>query len=236
MSENYAQESYAMTDWLGDPRHAEPCGAFPADAERVSHTGLVAWHGDAFAENLVELSVGDGEGVLFVEQVGAVSARTARASGATLQSRILRVQLHGSTQASTFRRSLAALLWKELDLRCTRPRTLDAESNARLTAWMLEHLRVATFPVDDRRRLKQLESDAVRRLDPVLNLADVANTPGRRQLRALRRKHLSVSGADVERIERLLKLHAAASAGGEGSDFLRRRLEHEQRRLAAQSG
>jgi hypothetical protein len=197
---------------------------------------VCAWHGDAFAANLVELSLGEDDGPLFVEQVGAVSARTARASGATLQSRIVRTQLHGSTQASTLRRSFAALLWKELDLRCTRPRTLDAESNARLTAWMVEHLSVATYPIDDRPALKLYEADAVRRLDPVLNLVDVANTPGRRQLRALRRKHLSVSSADVERIERLLKLHAAASAGGDGSDFLRRRLEHEQRRLAAQPG
>ena len=100
---------------------------------------------------------------------------------------------------------------------------------------MLEHLSVATFPIDDRSRLKQLEVDAVRRLDPSLNLVDVANTLSRRQLRALRRKHLSVSSTDLERIERLLKLHAAAAAGGDGSDFLRRRLEHEQRRLAAQS-
>jgi hypothetical protein len=62
----------------------------------------------------------------------------------------------GRTGSSTLRPSLAGLLADELQLKC-RPRNaanpasfanfgLDAAGDARLTAWMLEHLRLAVWP------------------------------------------------------------------------------------------
>ena len=234
--DEHLREINAMVVWLLEPRNAEPCATFPIDADRASRPGVYAWHGDGTASELVRRSLGASAHPLFVGQAGAVSARASRVSGATLKSGIVRHHLHGTIRASTFRRSLAALLWDELDLRCDGPRTLDTGSNARLTRWMSAHLSVATVPVDDRSRIGRIESDLVDVLDPALNLVNVANTPARKRLRALRRRHVSVATADLERIDRLLKIHAAQSQGSaDGQDFLARRLAHEQRRVARSS-
>jgi hypothetical protein len=227
VGEGTAEEWDAMITWLRDPGHAEPCCTFPCNPEQ----------GDDFANDLIAGSLGSAVGPLYVDQAGANSRRVGRASGATLNSQIVRHHLRGSTRASSLRRSFAALLWNELELRCGSPPGLEPASNQRLSDWMFEHLQVATVPVDDRVKLGVLGPYVIDALDPALNLGRrLWNSPGRKRLRALRRRHLSVSSADADRIERLLKLHAAAKAGGEGSDFLTRRLEHEQRRIAGQWG
>ena len=224
----------AMCEWLQDPANAEPCATFPVDAARVSGPGVYAWHGDAAASALVSGQLLAIAHPLYVDQAGADSSRTRRASGATLKSAIVRHHLHGGTQASSLRRALAALLWNELDLRCVRPRVLEAESNARLTAWMLEHLSVTTVPFDDRSSLGLVVADLISLRDPPLNLGRYPNTPSRKRLRALVRKHFSLASADADRIDRLLKLQAFAAGQDSGSDFLRRRVMQEQRKVVAQ--
>ena len=132
------------------------------------------------------------------------------------------------------RRALGALLWNELDLRCVRPRVLEAGSNDRLTAWMLEHLTVTTVPFDDRLSLGLVASELVFSLDPALNLGRYPNTPSRKHLRALVRRHFSLASADADRIDRLLKLQAFAAGQDSGTDFLRRRVMQEERKVVDQ--
>ena len=184
-----------MAEFLEVPRNAEPCATFPADPERVSTPGMYAWHGDASANELVRTTLGVSRiNPLYAGQAGATSALIERASGATLKSRIVGNHLRGNTRASTFRRTLAALLWDELSFSCIRPRTLDAASNTRLTDWMFEHLSVATAPVSDGSRLGKIEVGILDLLDPPLNLMKVARTDGRKELRALRSAHLGTKG------------------------------------------
>ena len=180
-----------IVEWLRDPDSSEPCAEFPRDVERASHAGLYAWHGDDVALDVVRDVLGaPAINPLYAGQAGAESSVVGKPSGATLASRIRSNHIRGNTRVSTFRRTWAALLWDQLGLNCTRPRTLDPEGNIRLTAWMIEHLRVAMVPLDDRARLGVIEGQVLASLDPPLNLNKVASTDSRRRLRDLRRQHL----------------------------------------------
>ena len=114
---------------------------------------------------------------------------------------------------SSFRRSLAALLWDELDLHCVAPKRLGPESNARLTEWMLAHLRVATVVVDDIASLWLISEYIGHRLDPPLNLDGYAHCPQRERIRALRTRHFSSIRADDDRSARFRELRAFAGSG-----------------------
>jgi hypothetical protein len=234
VGQGYVDELNGMMEWLRDPANAEPCATFPADAARVASAGVYAWHGDAAFNELIERELRSRASPLYVDQAGGDARRTGRPSGATLQSRIVRHHLRGSPRAANFRRSLASLLWDELELRCDRPQVLEMASNARLSAWMREHLSVATVPVADRTKLWLITADLVDFLDPALNLTNLANTPGRKRLRALRRRHFSWSSADADRIERLANLHKFARSNPE-NEFLKRRIAQESKRFFAET-
>ena len=198
MDDGYIQHIRWLAEWLGDPGHAEPCSAFPIASDRGSFTGVYAWHGDASADASVRKVLGPvSPGPLYLGRAGS-----------TLNKRILRDDLR-NTRASTFRRSLAAILWDELELRCAGPNAIEAASDARLTEWMVEHLGVAVVPIFDRYNAVQIEADVLRQLDPPLNTVKVMNSLARRHLRHLRRLHLSVSSAVFDEIEELRKIRVA---------------------------
>jgi hypothetical protein len=224
-------DTETLAAWLGDPANAEPCATFPTDAGAAAGPGTYAFHGDAEASEVVGLVLGSPVQPLFVDQAGGSSLRTHRASGATLKSAIGRTHLRGTTQASSFRRSLAAVLWNELDLRCERPKHLDAESNARLTEWMLEHLSVATQPFEDRATLTVVARDIALRLDPQFNLVGHRPSPARRRIRKLRTRYFRLATADDERIRRIVDMERLVALEPEGGEFLRRRLQQEVEKL-----
>ena len=234
MGQGYVDELNAMIEWLRDPANAEPCATFPADATRAASAGVYAWHGDDAFNELVERELRSRVSPLYVDQAGGDARRTGRPSRATLQTQILRHHLRGSPRAANFRRSLASLLWDQLELRCDRPQVLELSSNARLSAWMREHLRVATVPVEDRSKLWLINADVVDFLDPVLNLTNRPNTPGRKRLRDLRRRHFSWSSAEADRIERLASLHRFARHNPE-NEFLKRRVAQESKKFFAET-
>lgn len=120
----------------------------------------------------------------------------------------------GSTTGhSTLRRSLAALLADQLQLRPV-PRekapphrfalfALDEPSDARLTEWMREHLRLATWvmPAEVEESLAAVESAAITRWAPPLNLKgspapsrDLSNA----RARMARRAQESVQAGSME--------------------------------------
>jgi hypothetical protein len=231
MTDNEYPDAAKLAAWLGDPANAEPCATFPLDAGAVAVPGIYVFHGDAVASEVVGLVLRCHVRPLFVDQAGGRSSRTHRASGATLESAIGRTHLRGSTLASSFRRSLAAVLWNELELRCERPKRLDAESNARLTGWMLEHLSVATLAFDDRITLTLLASDIAHRLDPHCNLVNHPNCAARRRLRKLRARYFTLATADDERIRRIVDMERLVALDPEGGEFLRRRLQQELEKL-----
>ena len=91
------------------------------------------------------------------------------------------------------RRTLAGLLAGHLDLHA-QPRTpaapgyfdrfgLEADGDARLTAWMVEHLRLAVWPSPPGTDLDTTETDVLTALVPPLNLSKV-RSPWRAQVTA----------------------------------------------------
>src|SRR3954464_15501742 len=119
----YDQEIKRLADWLSDPGNAEPCAGFPVDADLASRSGIYAWHGDEVVRELLSTHLGP---------VGTDPLYLGRTT-TTLNARMLRGRLH-SARSSTLRRSLAVMLWDELDLRRAGRNTIDAGSNARLTS------------------------------------------------------------------------------------------------------
>jgi hypothetical protein len=198
VNDGYLQHIKELAEWLGDPGHAEPCSAFPIASDRGSFAGVYAWHGDASADALVSTVLGPGR----------TSPLYLGRTSSTLNKRILRDDLR-NTKTSTFRRSLAAILWDELELRCAGPNAIEAASDARLTEWMLEHLSVSVVPIFAKSNLAVIEGGVLRQLDPPLNTVKVVNTAGRARLRRLRRLHLSVSDAVFDEVEELRKVRAA---------------------------
>jgi hypothetical protein len=219
---------------LGNPANAEPCATFPHDRMGTVEPGIYAWHGDDEADRILGAVLGEPLHPLFVDAAGATSFQTGRASAATLESAIGRTHLHGSTQASTFRRSLAAVLWNELGLRCDRPKRLDAESNARLTAWMLEHLSVVAVPCPNRRRLAYAAESVRSFVDPPFNLSGYSSSPARRVVRRLRKRYFSLATADDERIRRIVDMERLVKLDPDGGEFLRRRLQQEIEKLSTE--
>jgi len=99
----------------------------------------------------------------------------------------------GKTGWSTVRRTLAGLLATHLELHA-QPRTpsapgyfdrfgLDAAGDARLTAWMVEHLRLAVWPSPPGADLGVVETAVLIALVPPLNLSKV-RSPWRGQVTA----------------------------------------------------
>jgi len=109
----------------------------------------------------------------------------------------------GKTGSSTVRRSLAALLAEELELIAV-PRNLrkpDGSANfalehagdARLSTWMEQRLRLATWVKPEQATLEDVETAFVRRLRPPLNLDEVGEP--RDRLRQARRRLADVARA-----------------------------------------
>jgi hypothetical protein len=176
-----------LVQHLGDDANAESARSFPRDAARAERPGLYAWWVDDEGRSILETSIGGNlSALIYAGQAGATSARSLTERSATLRSRITGNHLNGNIGSSTFRKTLTALLKEPLDLRVAGARKLDIASNAKVSAWMRDHLQVATVPVDDRGTLLAIEEGVLRRLNPPLNLMGMAPSPERRRLSALR--------------------------------------------------
>lgn len=149
--------------------------------------GLYAVHGDSQAwERLGLATAGDGRPLYVGKAERSLAGRD--------------VHTHfrsGRTGSSTLRRSLAALLRDPLDLRA-QPRNpappghfanygLEPAGDERLTAWMCEHLRLATWTASVDLFLGDLETAVLAALQPPLNI-DKVRTPWRAQVRAARKR------------------------------------------------
>lgn len=201
MIDEYNEEIKRLADWLSDPGNAEPCGRFPVDAERGSMAGIYAWHGDEVAGELVTEAIGTlPPGPLYLGRTNT-----------PLNTRMVRNHLR-NTKSSTFRQSLAAILWDDLGLRCADPKAIDPASETRLTQWMLDHLSVAVVPIADRPNVARIEADVRGCLELPLNLNRRPATQGSKRLRVLRRRHLSVSEDWLDEFDQLLKIRAAEAS------------------------
>lgn len=176
-----------MVRRLADRANGEPAAGFPRDRDLASHPGLYAWY--ASPPGLDLLSAAFGERIdqpIYAGQAGANSAKAGIERSATLYTRIRSNHLRGNLKASTFRRTLAAVLREPLGLELDAPRVLSRAGKDVLTAWMAEHLEIVIAPHDDRSQLAAVEHAVLQALDPPLNLDQMPTTPVRARLEVLR--------------------------------------------------
>lgn len=162
---------------LLDPQHS----ITPADLELVpSSAGLYGWSVDPIGARELNrcLRLPIRAGLLFVGQVGVLSARLTSDPVLTLREHIDGVQLNGRARASTFRMTLATVLRQHLQLS-----SLD---DPRLIDWMREHLTVTVWPVDDVSTLADLERRVVADLRAPLNLDQAPSSAYRDRLSEMR--------------------------------------------------
>ena len=135
------------------------------------HPGIYAigFEGDNFPFPLTTLSVTNGD-IIYIGKTNSSQKR-----------RVLNTHFRsGRTGSSTLRRSLGALLRKELTLKPI-PRSLVngrvrdykfiIESENKLTEWMINNLTVSFYNyLGGKRLLRELESEIISILNPILNI------------------------------------------------------------------
>ena len=177
----------ALVDRLTNPANSEPAAGFPADRSGAEHPGLYSWWADD--ETLSMLSALFGArlpSLIYAGQAGATSTRVRKIPKSTIHSRIRDNHLHGNVGASTFRKTLTAVLFEPLTLQLSGPDRLIKASNDAVSAWMRAHLRIVVAPHDDREDLAEVEQAVLKRMDPPLNLEGMSPTPIRTKLSVLR--------------------------------------------------
>lgn len=148
---------------------------------------MYVWWGDAEACAVLGAEMGLALGpLLYVGQAGATKWPSGRRSNATLARRIVRQHIRGNARSSTFRRTISALLLDRLSLIVAAGGRLDRPSNARVSAWIAEHLTVGIAPFDDRDSLGRIERLVLDEIDPPLNLGQCVPSEARSRLTQVR--------------------------------------------------
>ena len=163
---------------------------WPAGLTCLDRPGLYAWWADE--TGAADLSRGLGftiePGRIYAGQAGATKWPSGKTGTNTLGKRIGQMHLGGKVRMSTFRWTLASLLFDQLEMRAQASMLITPASEQALTEWMRGHLSVAVHPHEDRDTLAGLEHAVLERLDPPFNLRHVQPTPVRHRLSELRRR------------------------------------------------
>jgi len=179
----------ALEDLAGAPVLV-PARDWPAGVTCVDRPGLYAWCVDD--AGAADLSCGLGltidPGCIYAGLAGATWWPSGKTTDHTLGRRIGQMHLGGKVRMSTFRWTLAAVLFDQLEVQVQAWMRITPASEQALSEWMREHLCVAVHPYDDRDTLAGLEHAVLERLDPPLNLRHMQPTPVRRRLSEMRRR------------------------------------------------
>jgi GIY-YIG catalytic domain len=179
----------ALAD-LDESPQLVPARDWPAGLGGLDRAGLYAWWVDE--AGAADLSSGLGltvaSGRIYAGQAGATKWPSGRAGDDTLGKRIGQMDLGGRVRMSTFRWTLAAVLFDLLDMQVRASMLITPPSEQVLTEWMRERLSIAVHPHDDRDTLGGLEHAILEHLDPPLNLGHLPPTQVRERLTELRRR------------------------------------------------
>lgn len=166
-------------------RAVRPAELADLPPERLDGPGLYSWFVDR--DGAAELSSGLGHeitpGLLYVGQAGATKWPSGTPSRSTLRKRLAGQHVRGRRSASTFRRTLGAVLDEARGTTTAR---------GELTAWIHGHLSVVPLLVEDADTLGELEEQVVRSLCPPLNLDHSGPSDVRTRLRGLRARAATV--------------------------------------------
>ncbi|MEJ7634371.1 DUF6884 domain-containing protein [Aeromicrobium sp.] len=162
---------------LADQRHAVPASELTS---LPNSPGLYGWFVDPIGARELNrsLMLPVRSGLIFVGQVGGSSWQSLADPVLNLRDHVERIQLHGRARASTFRMTLATVLRDHLHM--------TSLEDPKLTAWMLEHLSVATWAHDNFGELRELEQAVIGELDPPLNVDHLPASEYRARLTQMR--------------------------------------------------
>jgi hypothetical protein len=167
-----------------------PVCDWPAGVDCLGDAGLYSWWVDE--PGAADLSKGLGlelaPGRIYAGQAGATFWPSGKPGRHDLGGRIGGMHLNGRVRSSTFRLTLASILFQELGVQVQAAGVITPASEAALSAWMKRHLSVAVCACSDRDSLEGLEREVLARLDPPLNLMHMQATPVRTRLSELRRR------------------------------------------------
>ncbi|SFL38148.1 DUF6884 domain-containing protein [Geodermatophilus ruber] len=174
------RDPYVIPDvsWLLDPEHAvAPADFLAAGRANVDRPGLYSWWVDAEGAHALSAALGDlvDPGLVYAGRAGGVRPNGSSSTN-TLWGRVAEMHLGGNRSFSTFRLTLAA---------CLSAAAGRVVTEAELSAWMHEHLRVAVLPLEPD-EVSAGETELLKVADPPLNLSGVARTPLRQTLSRLR--------------------------------------------------
>jgi hypothetical protein len=156
----------------------------PAAGGIPNEPGVYAWFCDE--DGLLQLPFDGaraGRGAIYV---GIAPSRLG--SKQMLRSRVCGNHLRGNISASTFRLSLAAVLWQQEKWALTRRGNralLARDANDALSDWLHCHLRISWIV---RREPWQMEAQVIKAMSPVLNLAQNRQHPYGWTLREARQR------------------------------------------------
>jgi hypothetical protein len=185
-----------LTSELATPVTLAKAKHSPDDGGVPSGPGLYAWWTttDDALHDLPRASQAKDSGLRLL-YVGIAPSRAS--SSATLRSRVLGQHVGGNLASSTFRRSLAALLWEQQGWRpVTTPGGKIAfarEDNAALTRWQEQHLRLAWCVVFEP---WTREGELIAEMLPPLNLAENGGHPFYRTMSAARARLMTQARAN----------------------------------------
>ena len=174
---------------LGDRMNAEPAATFPNDRHEVQYPGLYSWWVDDAGAQMISAPFTEPiSGLIYAGQAGAAARRSGKEGEATLVSRISTNHLGGNVGSSTFRHTLTAVLFEQLQLQLAAPKKLATASNRIVTEWMQAHLSLIVAACPDRSSLAALEDKVLAALDPPLNLQGMRTSAIRQTLGRLRKQ------------------------------------------------
>ncbi len=171
-----------------------PASEWPSGVTCLDRPGLYAWWVDEDGAAELTRGLGPGRGLaveagrIRIGQAGATKWPSGKANDDTLGRRIGEVDLGGRVRMSTFRWSLASILFDQLEMQRQAAMLVTPSSERALTAWMRARLSVAVHPHDDRDTLGGLERAVLERLDPPLNISRLQPSATRARLTELRRR------------------------------------------------
>ena len=167
-----------------------PACDWPAGITCLDQPGLYSWVIDSRGSD--DLSCGLGfevmPGRIYAGQAGATKWPSGKVGDNTLGKRIGQMHLGGRVRMSTFRWTLASVLFEQLDVQVQASMAIAVSSEEALTEWMRSHLSLAVHAHEDRDTLEDLERQVLEWLDPPFNLRHMQPTPTRARLTELRRQ------------------------------------------------
>jgi len=188
------RDAWTALDDLDVSPEPVPASEWPAGAAGLDRPGLYAWWIDETGAVDLTRGLAPGRDLTVVAgrinlgQAGATKWPSGRPTDDTLGRRIGEVHLGGRVRMSTFRWTLASILFDQLELHGQAAMLITASSELALSEWMRAHLSVAVHPHDDRDSLGGLEHALLERLDPPLNLTHMQPSPARKRVEELRRR------------------------------------------------